>query len=218
MFFSLLFSEPVLALAWVVAVLTAVTVHEFSHGLAAYLRGDKTAEAAGRLTLNPLSHIDIFGFLSFLLIGYGWAKPVPYNPYKLKNPRWDGILVAMAGPGSNLLLAFMASLFIRLFIGTEIFDSTNLLLVFLFLMIHLNLALLFFNLIPLPPLDGSKIWHAIFNTASNPRLAVLIESRGQMILLALIFLSFTGVNIFFFLDFFVRIATSLLIGGNSFHF
>jgi Zn-dependent protease len=184
----------------------------------ANFRGDYTAEAAGRLTLNPLSHLDPIGFVAFLLIGYGWAKPVPYNPYKLKNPRWDGIFVALAGPGSNLLLAIVASLFIRLFIGAEILDSNNLLLTFLFLVMYLNLALMFFNLIPLPPLDGSKIWHSIFDSVKNPRLAYLIESRGQMILFGLILLSFAGVNIFSFLDFFVRTVVNLLLGGNSFHF
>jgi len=218
MFFSLLFSQPILAFAWVVAVFSAITIHEFSHAAMANFRGDYTAEAAGRLTLNPLSHLDPIGFVAFLLIGYGWAKPVPYNPYKLKNPRWDGIFVALAGPGSNLLLAIVASLFIRLFIGAEILDSNNLLLTFLFLVMYLNLALMFFNLIPLPPLDGSKIWHSIFDSVKNPRLAYLIESRGQMILFGLILLSFAGVNIFSFLDFFVRTVVNLLLGGNSFHF
>src|SRR3989339_1780838 len=98
MFFSLLFYEPIMAVAWIIAVFSAITIHEFSHAYMAYLRGDYTAEAAGRLTLNPLSHLDPIGFVAFLLVGYGWAKPVPYNPYKLKNPRWDGILVALAGP------------------------------------------------------------------------------------------------------------------------
>ena len=218
MFFSLLFSEPIMAVAWIIGVFSAITIHEFSHAYMAYLRGDYTAEAAGRLTLNPLSHLDPIGFVAFLLVGYGWAKPVPYNPYKLKNPRWDGILVALAGPGSNLLLAIVASLLIRFFLGAEILDSSNLLLVFLFLVMFLNLALMFFNLIPLPPLDGSKIWHSIFNTVKNPGLAHLIESRGQMVLFALIILSFAGVNIFFFLDFLVRTAINLLLGGNSFHF
>lgn len=216
MFFSLLFSDPLLAVAWIAAVLLAITVHEFSHGLAANLRGDKTAEAAGRLTLNPLSHIDLFGFISFLLIGYGWAKPVPFNPYNLKNTRWDGMLVALAGPASNFLLATVAALILRGLLGAEMIALDNLLVFFLYLVVVLNLALLFFNLIPLPPLDGSKIWHAIFDTfLHNPQLGHLIEQRGQLLLMVLIFLSFAGINIFFFLDFLVYNTSDFLLGSIS---
>lgn len=216
MFFSLLFSDPLLAVAWVVAVLSAITIHEFSHAYVANLRGDTTAESAGRLTLNPLSHIDLFGFISFLLIGYGWAKPVPYNPYYLKSPRWDGFIVAMAGPASNLFLATVSAMILRLVVESNFFPASNLLVIFLFLVITLNLGLLFFNLIPLPPLDGSKVWHGIFNTVlHNPGLGQLIESRGQMLLMVLIFLSFTGVNIFFFLDFLVKSASAVLLGSTQ---
>lgn len=213
MFFSLLFFDPFLAVAWVVAVLSAITIHEFSHAMMANFRGDHTAEAAGRLTLNPLSHIDIFGFIAFLLIGYGWAKPVPFNPYKLKNTRWDGILVAFAGPFSNLLLATVAAFLLRALLGAEIIALDNLLVFFLYLVIILNLGLLFFNLIPLPPLDGSKVWHAVFDTfLHNPQLGQLIEQRGQLVLMALIFLSFAGINIFFFLDFLVNKVAVFLLG------
>jgi len=214
MFFTLLFSQPILAVAWIVAVLSAITIHEFSHAYMAHLRGDNTAEAAGRLTLNPLSHIDLTGFIAFLLIGYGWAKPVPYNPYQLKSPRWDGFLVAMAGPTSNLLMATLAGLILRAVLGAGIFDGSNLLVFFLFLVLTMNLGLMFFNLIPLPPLDGSKVWHGIFNTAlHNPQLGQLIESRGQFVLMALIFLSFAGVNIFFFLDYLVNFGQGVLLGS-----
>lgn len=216
MFFSLLFSDPFLAIAWVVAVLSAITIHEFSHALAANIRGDHTAEAAGRLTLNPLSHIDLFGFIAFLLIGYGWAKPVPFNPYNLKNTRWDGVLVALAGPASNLILATVSALILRALLGAGVIAVSNLLVYFLFLVIILNLGLLFFNLIPLPPLDGSKIWHAIFDTwLHNPRLGQLIEQRGQLLLMLLIVLSFAGVNIFFFLDFVVHKTAGVLLGNLS---
>lgn len=216
MFFSLLFSDPFLAVAWVVAVLSAITIHEFSHAMMANIRGDHTAEAAGRLTLNPLSHLDLVGFISFLLIGYGWAKPVPFNPYNLKNTRWDGVLVALAGPASNLILATICAFILRALLGAEIIALDNLLIFFLYLVIILNLALLFFNLIPLPPLDGSKIWHAIFDTfLHNPRLGQMIESRGQLLLMLLIFLSFAGLNIFFFLDFLVHKTAGVLLGNLS---
>ncbi|MFA6131870.1 MAG: site-2 protease family protein [Patescibacteria group bacterium] len=213
MFFQLLFSDPFLAVAWVVAVLSALTIHEFSHAMVANLRGDHTAEAAGRLTLNPLSHLDLFGFISFLLIGYGWAKPVPFNPYNLKNTRWDGVWVALAGPASNFLLAAFSAFILQALLGAELIAVNNLLVFFLYLVIILNLGLLFFNLIPLPPLDGSKIWHAIFDTfLHNPQLGQMIEQRGQLLLMLLIFLSFAGVNIFFFLDFLVNHTAGFLLG------
>ncbi|MFH1253356.1 MAG: site-2 protease family protein [Candidatus Uhrbacteria bacterium] len=215
MFFTLLFSEPLLAITWLAAVLFALTIHEFFHAYVAYLRHDFTAEAAGRLSLNPLKHIDPVGFIALLLIGYGWAKPVPFNPYHLKNPRWDGVLVALAGPAANLLSAVVAACILRLFFGLGIFSGDNLLAIFLFQLIILNLGLLFFNLIPLPPLDGSKIWHAIFDTfLHNPRLGQLIESRGQNLLMILIVLSFVGINIFFFLDYLVNSALMFLLGAN----
>ena len=216
MFFSLLFSDPFLAVAWVVAVLSAITIHEFSHAMMANIRGDHTAEAAGRLTLNPLSHIDLFGFISFLLIGYGWAKPVPFNPYNLKNTRWDGVLVAFAGPVSNLILAVVSAFILRGLLGAGVIAVSNLLVYFLFLVMTLNLGLLFFNLIPLPPLDGSKIWHAIFDTfMHNPQLGQMIEQRGQMLLMFLIVLSFVGINIFFFLDFLVSKTSGVLLGSTQ---
>jgi len=211
MFLHLFFSEPALAIVWLVAVLIALTFHEFFHAAVAYLCHDYTAEAAGRLSLNPLKHLDLVGFVSMLLIGYGWAKPVPFNPYKLKNPRWDSLLVALGGPFSNLLLAILAGCILRLLIGLDILSGSNLLSFFLYELMTLNFGLMFFNLIPLPPLDGSKIWHTVFDTfLHNPRLGQMIESRGQIILMVLIFLSFSGLNIFFFLDYLVFYSSMFL--------
>lgn len=219
MFINFLTSEPLLAVTWLIAVLFALTIHEFSHAYVAYLRHDYTAEAAGRLTLNPLKHLDIVGFLALLLIGFGWAKPVPFNPYHLKNPRWDSIWVALAGPAANLLSAVLAAGLLRWFFGLGIFSGNNLLAVFLFQMIILNLGLLFFNLIPLPPLDGSKIWHVIFNTfLHNPRLGQLIEIRGQNILMILVFLSFAGLDVFFFLNYLSGSTLIFLLGPDILRF
>lgn len=143
----------------------SVVIHEVSHGYAAYWQGDPTAKNAGRLTLNPFSHLDFFGSLVVPLLAYmstgfmfGWAKPVPYNPYNLKNQRWGGALVALAGPGANILVAAVFGLVIRfsasLGITSEVFLGAAQMVVLL------NLVLAIFNLVPIPPLDGSKILFA----------------------------------------------------------
>ena len=146
----------------------SVIIHEVSHGAMALAFGDKTAEYEGRLTLNPLKHIDLFGsiifpFLLFIFhAGFiiGWAKPVPYNPYNLKNPRIAEPLVAFAGPLSNLIIATIFGLIIR-FTATSGLLSIQLLSIFASIVI-INIALAVFNLIPIPPLDGSKILFSFF--------------------------------------------------------
>ena len=95
MLLQLLFSSPAIAVAWLVAIFVSLTIHEFSHAWVAKLHGDRTGEREGRLTLNPIAHIDPVGFIPLLLFGFGWAKPVPYNPYNLKNQRWGTALVAV---------------------------------------------------------------------------------------------------------------------------
>lgn len=140
----------------------SVVIHEVSHGYAAYVLGDNTARYAGRLTLNPLAHLDFLGSfvvpaLAFLSFGFafGWAKPVPYNPYNLRNQRWGDAIVAVAGPASNLVIALIFGLLIRFsgFWGIEnVFFLQAVQLV-----VIINLVLMFFNLVPIPPLDGSKI-------------------------------------------------------------
>ena len=113
MFLSLISSHPLFALAWLCAILLSLTIHEFSHALVGKWRGDRTAEREGRLTLNPLAHLDWFGFAAMLLLGFGWAKPVPFNPYNLRDPKWDAVWIGLAGPGSNLFLAAFAGLLLR---------------------------------------------------------------------------------------------------------
>jgi Zn-dependent protease len=141
------------------AILIALTIHEYAHGRIAYLRGDTTARDRGRLTLNPLAHLDPFGTLMMLLGPFGWAKPVPVNPGNLINPRRDMILVAAAGPLSNICVAVLCGVLIRFlsaYGGAGMFHNSQL-GTFLALCFLLNLGLSFFNLIPIPPLDGSQI-------------------------------------------------------------
>lgn len=147
--YSFLSTFPYLA----TALLIALTLHEFAHGYVAYLFGDPTAKREGRLTLNPLRHLDLIGTLMIFLIGFGWAKPVPINQYNFRNPRLAGVLVSLAGPLSNLFLCFLFLAIYQLAIPykstvVETFFGTNILL---------NATLFLFNLIPLPPLDGYRI-------------------------------------------------------------
>ena len=140
------------------ACLISLTVHELSHGLAAYRLGDPTAKLNGRLTLNPLSHIDWIGLFLLLAVGVGWAKPVPVDPRNFKNPRAGMAVTALAGPASNFLLALLSlgagTLLIRFF---PTIRAAAYLLLFLCQLAVLNVGLGLFNLIPLPPLDGSRV-------------------------------------------------------------
>lgn len=144
-------------------VLISLTVHEFSHGYASYLLGDNTARNYGRLTLNPLKHLDPMGALCMLLFGFGWAKPCPVNPRYYKHPRSGMAITAAAGPLSNIILAFLNLIFMNLVgiipVSSEGFGATAVGVAYLFfyLMAQMNVYLAVFNLLPIPPLDGSRV-------------------------------------------------------------
>lgn len=179
-----------------VPVLFSITVHEVSHGYVAYLLGDPTAKLAGRLTLNPIRHIDIVGLLVlFVTRMVGWAKPVPVDPRYFKDPRKDMMWVSLAGPASNLVLAIVFALIYRLFSG---FLSSGVLYPLAYMievMVMINVGLAIFNLIPIPPLDGGHIIKGLLN-ADMARAYSRIEPYGFIILLVLIFSGAVHVIIF----------------------
>ncbi len=156
-FLNLLFAEPAIAFAWVVAIVIAIGIHEFSHALVAKLQGDSTAELEGRVTLNPLAHLDPFGFIVLVLFGFGWGKPVPFNPYNLKARRWGPAIVSLAGPAMNILGLIVFGTVLAVLARTTTLPADNLLVIFLELLIRFNIVLALFNLLPVPPLDGSKL-------------------------------------------------------------
>jgi len=185
MFIQSLFEKPILMLLWIVAAIIALTIHEFSHGLVARFLGDHTAEDAGRLTLNPLVHIDWIGFFLLLIAGFGWAKPTPINPYNLKYQRFGSALVALAGPISNLITALVIAIALRVVTMVVPLGPTNLMLLFFLLFMEMNVLLAAFNLIPIPPLDGSKILYS-FIGARYPQVVVFLEQYGMWLLLLLV--------------------------------
>lgn len=165
---------------WMPAVLVGLTFHEFAHGWMAAKLGDNTAKHAGRLTLNPIPHIDPVGMLLLFVAGFGWAKPVPVNPYNIRGDQLKGLmLVSLAGPASNVVVA-LAGTVVLAFVG---FNSV--LTPFLTPVILVNLILAFFNLLPVPPLDGSKILAGLFPGARG--LLQSLEQYGLIILLVLVF-------------------------------
>jgi len=174
----------------IIILLFSVVIHEVSHGYCAYLQGDNTAKYAGRLTLNPLKHLEWFGsfFLPVLMaISHlpiiGWAKPVPFNPYNLRNQRWGEALVAIAGPAANICLALFFGLLLRFGVWATlgagfVYVATAI--------VFINLILATFNLIPIPPLDGSKILFSFFPYALQG-VRAFMEKYSIFILIFFIF-------------------------------
>ena len=208
---------PVL-ISYIIFLLICLPVHEFSHAFVANYFGDDTPRANGRLTLNPLVHLDLIGALVFLVAGFGWARPVPINPYALQKRSRSAVMwVSLAGPASNFALAILGAIPLRLGIVPLAYSASNI-FPSLYDLIHgfvvINLVLAFFNLIPLAPLDGEKIADYLF-PPPFARFMDTIRPYSSIILLVLIFvLPRFGINIIGWsltplLTFFFRLLTGL---------
>jgi len=180
-------------------ILLALTFHEYAHAYVANRLGDDTAKQSGRLTLNPLRHLDPLGTIMIFLVHFGWAKPVPVNPNRLKNPKRDMLWISAAGPLSNMALAFASGILLRFLI--TLFESPDrttimgLLIYVVFMSLQINLALAIFNILPIAPLDGSKILSGLL-PAGFGKMFYILERYGPFILLGLIiFGRATGVSI-----------------------
>lgn len=192
---------------YVIILIMSVVIHEFAHGYSAYLLGDNTARLSGRLTLNPLKHLDIFGsiVLPLLLIlssaGFviGWARPVPYNPNNLRKGRWGNIIVSSAGIVANISMAIIFGLLIRfaphigIISGDPFFEITKVIVV-------TNLVLALFNLIPIPPLDGSKVLFSLL-PAQARAIENFMEKWGIFLLLLFIFFIWSKLSPLIYLAF-----------------
>ena len=191
----------------------ALSFHEFAHAWMASKCGDNTAARMGRLTLNPMAHLDVMGSLMILFVGFGWAKPVPVDSRNLRDPRKDMMKVAAAGPLSNLLLAMLAGMAWRLLGGINFLLDTNF-PVLIFYFTQINIALAVFNLIPVSPLDGSQIFSG-YLMKTNPELALKIQSYGPQVLFGLILFGYvTGFSILWLIiKPFVNFFMLLFIGG-----
>ena len=170
-------------------ILLALTFHEYAHAYVAHRFGDDTAKQNGRLSLNPLRHLDPLGTIMIFLVHFGWAKPVPVNPYRLKNPKKDMLWISAAGPLSNMMLALISGLLLRfLFATAGMPDQHSLMRLAMFMLImslQINLALAVFNILPIAPLDGSKILAGILPARFENAIAQL-ERYGPFVLIGLI--------------------------------
>lgn len=214
-----LLSQPDLLIFFLIAIIIAITVHEFSHAWMANFLGDPTAKFSGRLTLNPISHLDPLGTIMILLVGLGWGRPVPYNPNFVKRGKFGEALIALAGPLSNILVAVVFALSNRIYYMINNSYLEGQLFTFLSVVIVMNIILAAFNLLPIPPLDGSKLLYFILDKLSFSPASwwARFERMGPMIILAIIFAErMFHINIIWrILDPFIFLM-GLITGGNIF--
>lgn len=213
--------ENIFQIIWSIpAVLIAVTVHEYAHGLMAYYCGDPTAKLAGRLTLNPIAHLDPIGTLMLILFRIGWAKPVPINYKNLREPKKDMIKVSLAGPVVNIIVAFLFAILLQLnnlvfqtiVYSNASYNYPDIIVTFIrgwFIFLHtgilINLILAIFNLIPIPPLDGNHILLGLLPGKWAKQYAKINHTYGMLILLLLIWTGFIGNVIFPIAYYFFRL-------------
>lgn len=194
MLFATLFESPMMFLVIVLGIVYALTIHEFAHAAVATYLGDDTAKFSGRLSLNPLAHLDIFGTMMLLVAGFGWGKPVPVNPYNLKYKKWGNALVALAGPASNFISVILFIVIFRL--ASLWLPYDNMMLTFVAYLIMINLILGVFNLIPIPPLDGSKVLFTALPDSLDDWKQKFAVNGPWILLVLLLADSFLNLNIF----------------------
>lgn len=178
--FTTLLSNPILFFVWALGLVMAISIHEFAHAKAADSLGDPTPRSQGRLTLNPLSHLDPLGTLALLFLGFGWGRPVMFDPYNLRYPRKDSALIALAGPVSNILLAIVLSLLLKFLPGIGLLSSV------LPIIIFMNIMLAIFNLVPIFPLDGEKILGGLLPRDLYYEYTNIMRQYGTIILILML--------------------------------
>ncbi len=182
---SSILQDPLSLLYTLPAIIIGLTVHEWAHAFAADKLGDPTAKNLGRMTLNPFAHIDLFGFLCLLVVGFGWAKPVPVNPRNFKNYRRDDIIVSLAGIAMNLVVAFFATILFYFGVYRWNLGSNEVFYTIFLSIVTINLSLAVFNLLPIYPLDGSHVFESLF-MRYIPKFFMFLRQYGQYILIALL--------------------------------
>ncbi len=201
-------NNPLTGLITLLALVVAITIHEYAHAWVANLRGDPTAKAMGRLTLNPLAHLDPLGTLLLLIVGFGWGKPVPVDEFNLPQPRRDMALISLAGPGSNILGAIISGILLHI----PLLANQPLIFSFLYVFILLNLILAFFNLIPLYPLDGSKILLAVLPADQVDDIDQILKEYSLIFLILLLIPIIRGQSLIsLILDPLIRLSLNLLL-------
>lgn len=185
MFIANLFSNPIAFIIFAIMIILTIGLHEFAHAKMADYLGDPTPKIQGRLTLNPIAHIDPFGLILLFIVGFGWGKPVQFDPFNLKHPRQDAALISLAGPGTNFVLAIISSIFMHVFplFNIAALNTFSELLLVPFLTINILLGV--FNLLPIAPLDGFKIVGG-FLSDKQAKEWYSLERYGMFFLLALL--------------------------------
>jgi Zn-dependent protease len=179
--------DPQMFFAFVIAVIVGITFHEFSHAAVATLQGDQTARSQGRLTLNPISHLDPLGSIALLVAGFGWGRPVPFSPMHLRN-RWGAALVGLAGPAANFVLALASAVALRVLYADVLGFEVNFSVRLLEMLVVFNVILGVFNLLPIPPLDGSRLL-SIFLPPSRQNIVYFLDRYGIFLLLGILILA-----------------------------